>query len=114
MTETRAVSDQDKVDRFWDRYINLVRNQGVKPPFDRWYVIRAEQYFGSVERRLLDHRLSDLESWLKALGRNMSLKDWQIRLAVDAIRILLDEVAKHDWAAAFDWDGWLASAKGLD
>ena len=114
MTDGRAVSDQDKIDRFWDRYIKSVNHQGVNPPFDRWYVIRSEQYLRSVERRLLDHQLSDLQSWLKELGGKISLKDWQIRQAVDAIRILLCEIAKHDWAMAFDWEGWLASSRSLE
>jgi hypothetical protein len=30
--------------RFWERYIEIIQNQGVTKPFDRWYVIRAQAY----------------------------------------------------------------------
>jgi hypothetical protein len=44
------------VDRFWDRFINNLRKQGVKEKQLRWYVIRAEQYRKAFpDRRLVHH-----------------------------------------------------------
>jgi len=30
--------------RFWDKYLKLLHDQGVKPPSDRWHVVRAEGF----------------------------------------------------------------------
>ena len=38
---------EDKIRSFWDRYVKMVRDSGVKPPFDRWMVLRAEQYIAA-------------------------------------------------------------------
>jgi hypothetical protein len=59
----------DMVERFWDRFIALVRQNGVKEPFDRWYVIRAEDYIRFYEgKRLQQHSCRDVEDWLQVLG----------------------------------------------
>jgi len=76
-------------------------------------VIRAEQYIKYFNKKLRDHQLGDLEVYLDELGGNISLKDWQIRQSVDAIRILLCDIYSHDWACAFDWESWLGSLKRL-
>ena len=51
---TTLSSSADAVRRFWDRYLELLHKQGVKPPADRWYVIRAKGYIkANPERRLV-------------------------------------------------------------
>jgi hypothetical protein len=63
--------------------------------------------------RLKKHKASDLTDYLNALGRKSSLKAWQFRQAVEAIRILLVDMAGLDWARAFDWEFWRESARSL-
>ena len=60
-----ASSSQSRIDKFWNRYIYPVKNQGVISPFDRWYVIRAEQYLKFSEKKLRDHTLTELELFLE-------------------------------------------------
>ena len=51
-----------RIERFWDRFIDIVRKNGVRPPFDRWYVIRAEEYISAYAgKRLQDHDRRDVE-----------------------------------------------------
>ena len=51
-----------RIERFWDRFIDIVRKNGVSPPFDRWYVIRAEEYIRAYAgKRLQDHDRRDVE-----------------------------------------------------
>jgi len=100
-------------DRFWSRYLEHLKNQGVNPPFDRWYVIRCEEYIKHSTRRLREHTLADLEDYLAVLGRKSGLKVWQIRQAADAIQILLCDMMGHVWACDFDWEGWKSGLKAL-
>jgi hypothetical protein len=100
--------------RFWERYIEIIQNQGVTKSFDRWYVIRAQAYIDARPGwRLKAHQASDLTDYLNALGRKSGLKDWQFHQAVEAIRILLVDIAGLDWARSLDWDFWRESARSL-
>lgn len=42
--------------RFWDGYLKLLHKQGIKPPADRWHVLRAEGFI----RAFAGQRLADL------------------------------------------------------
>ena len=83
--------------RFWERHIEILQHQGITKPFDRWYVIRAQAYIDARPGlRLKEHKASDLTDYLNVLGRKSSMKDWQFRQAVDAIRILLVNIAAFE------------------
>ena len=105
----------DRIERFWDRFIDIVRNSGAKPSSVRWYVVRAEEYIGACAgKRLQDHDRRDVEEWLVALGRKNSLQSWQFQQATHAIQILFCEMIKADWAKDVDWDHWKEAAKDLE
>ena len=103
----------DKVRSFWDRYVQKLNELGVKPPFDRWMVIRAEHYIAAhPDRRLAEQLPADVDAYLAELGRKSDLKGWQFRQAVDAIRMLF-VLAGVDWLERVDWEHWRASARDL-
>ena len=103
---------EEKVRAFWARFAERVQRSGVRPPFDRWVVKRAEQYVESLgDSRLADPRSADVDAYLSELGRNPTVKGWQVRQAADAIR-MLHEMA-GDWLAEVDWAHWAASARDL-
>jgi len=105
---------KDKVQSFWHLYVEKLHESGVKPPFDRWTVRRAEQYIAAhPDRRLADQSPGDVESYLTELGRQEGLKDWQFRQAVDAIRMLF-VLAGVGWLDQVDWEQWRASARALE
>ena len=82
-------NDDGKVQRFWDKYLKRLHNQGIRPPFDRWCVRRAEAYIAAFpEKRLAEHSPRDVEGYLAEVGRSGGLEDWQFRQVVDAIRNL--------------------------
>ncbi len=103
-----------QIERFWDRFIALVRRRGIKEPFDRWYVIRAEEYIRAHDnKRLQNHGLQDVESWLSMLGRKNELNDWQFQQAVHAIQILFCDLLQTEWASAVDWEHWKEGSRQL-
>ncbi|MCP4408751.1 MAG: integron integrase, partial [Gammaproteobacteria bacterium] len=114
MQDRSTPARQAEIAKFWERYINILHHQGITEPSDRWYLLRAQAYIDAYpEARLKTHQASGLTKYLNALGRTSGLKDWQFRQAIDAIRILLVEVADLKWARAFDWDYWRESARSL-
>ena len=47
------VSREERQRRFWDSFIQLLHEQGVKPPADRWHVVRAEGFIRAFPGRKL-------------------------------------------------------------
>jgi len=106
-------SSTDAVRRFWDRYLELLHKQGVKPPADRWFVIRAEAYIkATASRRLAEHTPADVHRYLSELGGIGRISDWQFRQSVDAIQKLF-ELVGAPWLREVDWDFWRDSARTL-
>lgn len=104
---------EEKIRSFWDRYVGSLHQSGIKPPFDRWFVLRAEQYIQACrDRKLADQTPADVDAYLTEAGRRGGLKDWQFRQIVDAIQKLF-ELAGVSWLAQVDWDHWRASARAL-
>ena len=106
-------SQQSREARFWDGYLELLHKQGVKPPADRWHVVRAEGFIRAFPgRKLADLSADEVSDYLVKVGREGALEDWQYRQVVVAIRILFSTV-KPEWLEAFDWDYWMGSATRL-
>lgn len=98
--------EADSVSRFWDRYIDSVHKQGVKPPVDRWYVRRSEQYITAFpNKKLVAHTQDDVTGYFTNLGRNTALKEWQFVQVVDAIQNLFRMVGAG-WFDQLDWQYW--------
>jgi hypothetical protein len=113
MAETPSTTE-DMIRSFWDRYIQRLYESGIKPPFDRWMVVRAEQYIAThPDRRLADQGPADVNTYLAVLGRQTGLKAWQFRQAVDAIQKLFELVGVN-WLGEVDWAYWRDSAQGLE
>ena len=79
MSETRS-SQEEKVRAFWARFAEKVRESGAKPPFDRWLVVRAEEYVAAHSgRKLGEQSPANSDAYLPALGRKPGVKGRQVR-----------------------------------
>jgi hypothetical protein len=101
--------------KFWDGFLEAVRAQGIRAPYDRWYVLRGEQYLKPYPNTILSmHRPDEVNAYLTEIGRKGSLKDWQFRQVVDALEALFCKVVVVPWAGRFDWEYWKDSARSLE
>ena len=50
----------------WQRYTRVLHGKGITPPFDRWYVIRAEEFLKNHKGKRLSNSywLLVLSCWL--------------------------------------------------
>lgn len=102
-------------DRFWDRYIQLARQEEVPEKAVRWYVRRVEQYIQAhTNKPLRKHEASDVRDYLQQAGRSGGLQGWQFRQVVHALQLLFTGLVRPDWASAFDWRYWLESSRELE
>lgn len=98
----------------WRRFLELVHAKGARPPFDRWYVIRAEQFERSLQGKAAAAcAADDVTAFLQAAGRSSRLEAWQFRQIVEAIELLLSKALRLPWAEDFDWAFWRDSARSL-
>jgi hypothetical protein len=87
-SEISSPAQPEAIQRFWGKYLALLRRYWIDPRAERWYVRRAELYIESVQgRRLTEHRPADENGYLAELGRLGRLEFWQFRQAVDAIQM---------------------------
>jgi hypothetical protein len=78
MSETPS-SQEERVRAFWARFAEKVRESGAKPPFDRWLVIRAEEYVAAHPgRRLAEQCPADVDAYLAELGRKPEMKGFDL------------------------------------
>ncbi len=101
--------------KFWDGFLEVVRAQGVRAPYDRWYAIRAEQYLKAYpDTPLSRHRPEEVSGYLEGIGRKGNLKEWQFRQIVDALETMFCKVVVAPWAGRFDWGYWKDSSRSLE
>ncbi len=99
---------------FWDKYIEISKRYKVHDNALRWYVRHAEAYLKAYpEVRLSSHSAEYVQRYLKEKGRNPRLQRWQFCQVVQAIQILLCDMAELPWAKSYDWGEWLATADTL-
>jgi hypothetical protein len=67
----RTTSDcEAAIARFREHYIEIIQNQGVTKPFERWYVIWAQGYIDARPGlRRKGHRIANLTDYFNAPGR---------------------------------------------
>jgi hypothetical protein len=52
----------NQVQRFWDKYLKRVHQDGIEPAFDQSYVKRAEAFLRSSPRRLPERSAGGVET----------------------------------------------------
>ncbi len=106
-------SMNEQAEGFWDRFLERIRKQGIKEPFGRWQVIRAEQFIKASGKPLADLTVEDVHRYLEEAGRKGNLKEWQFRQVVDATQNLL-LTAEAACTEQVDWDYWRDFARSLE
>lgn len=98
-----------------DEYRIMLGNKGVSDRYAEWYMRRAQtfmRYAGYTDPRGLESKV--VERYLAEKSRQESLEEWQFRQVVDAIRILVVDVAELAWARDVDWAFWRGGRQAVD
>jgi integron integrase len=100
----------------WINDFSIILNQkGVKSDFSKWYVIRAKNFLRDVGYSNPYSVTKDCtEGYLSGIGRQSKLKKWQFRQIIDSVKILVNDVCKHQWASEIDWAFWLGTYRTVD
>ena len=99
----------------WQRYLNLLRDQGIHPNRWRYYCRAVERLIRVVDGRSLATLSSqDIQHFLHHLGMDTTLQDWQFRQSVDAVRLLLVDLLAVPTALSYDWEAVTQLASTID
>jgi len=88
----------------WQQYLDLLDRKGVPPAARRWYVARVEAFLhkmgGTPLRSLTSEAVTD---FFDKVARKDQLADWQFRQLVDAVQLLLVDLADTPAGRQVDW-----------
>lgn len=94
---------------FWQRYAAYLVDKGIAGKAGEFMVFRAQQFvYGLGEVRLRSVSEGIVREWLDELGRNQHLELWQLKQAIEAVRLLMEGMVP-DVQNSIDWKGLLAS-----
>ena len=98
----------------WDQYVELLDRKKVPEKARRWYVARVETFLNQVKPELLQNlSAGEVTGFFQEISRSGNLADWQFRQTVDAIQILLVDLADSPVGGKVDWDYWREAATEL-
>jgi integron integrase len=107
--------DKAAESRFWDRYVQVLKNAHVPEKSWRWYVVRVERYLAAhPDQPLRTHSASIVREYLEQAGRDPEMQGWLYRQVVHALQLLFDSLLQASWVPDFDWEYWIVSARELE
>ncbi|WP_242477226.1 phage integrase N-terminal SAM-like domain-containing protein [Halochromatium glycolicum] len=93
----------------------MLERERVPASARRWYVQRAEDFVAAVRpKRLSEVSTEDITAFFPRYAREKRLNDWQFRQTVDALQLLLIDLAQAAAARAVDWEHLRESGRELE
>ena len=91
-----------KEQAFWGRYAEKLFKNRIEGHNAEWHMRRAQAFiYGLKGLKLNDVSSAYLDSYLAELGRNPKLEAWQVRQAINSLRVLFVEMTKLEWPSAY-------------
>jgi hypothetical protein len=98
----------------WDRYLDLLIRREVPAKFRQWYIRRVEDFLKDLKPTALSALTADqVTDYLRRMSARSDLADWQMRQIVDALRLLLVDLAQVPSGKGVDWDYWWEGQRTL-
>jgi integron integrase len=111
---TRSNRRQDGAPSRWDQYVTLLERERVPEKARPHYVRFVEAFLRDVRPKSLSELSGkDVTEYFEQLSRKGDLADWQFRQVVDAIQLLLVDLAQVSVGKQVDWDYWKEAVKTL-
>ena len=91
----------------WKQYLQLLAQRKVPVKARRYFVRHVEDLIRETDQTPLRSLRRDvLEAFIRRRADNPRLEDWQVGQCVEAIRLLLKDLAGAPISADIDWDYW--------
>ena len=91
----------------WGQYRKLLGAKGIPQEAQRWYVTHVERFLGAVQPNSLKGLSADeITDYLRQGSSQGKWQGWQFQQLVDALQLLLVDLAEVEAARVVDWDDW--------
>ncbi len=108
MSESNEVLSEPKLERRTRRRFTAAEKQ-------RWYVAHVERFLDALKPSSLKRLSSDqITGYLRETSSQGRWQDWQFRQLVDALQLLLVDLAQVKAAQVVDWDFWREAGGGTE
>ena len=98
----------------WDQYHELLLKKKVPQEAMRWYVARVEAFLKEVQPESVRQvTAQEVNDFFDRKSRDTALEDWQFAQLVDAIQILLVDLAYAPATSGVDWAYWKEGARAI-
>ena len=98
----------------WDRYLTVLERHRVPQNQRQWYMQRAEAFVDAARpKRVGEVSAEEITAFFHRYAREHQLSDWQFRQMVDAVQLLLIDLANSPGATEIDWDYWKEAGREL-
>ena len=98
----------------WDQYVDLLARKHVPEKARRWYVARVEAFLKELRPESLAMLTGEqITGYFEQASRSGQFAEWQFRQLVDAIQLLVVDLARVPVGHEVDWDYWKEAAKPL-
>jgi integron integrase len=99
----------------WERFLELLVRERVPAYARRWYVQRAEDFVAAVgPKRLSEVTAGEITAFFPRYARENQLTGWQFRQTVDALQLLLVDLAQAGAPREVDWEHLRESGRALE
>ena len=89
----------------WDRTLSVLERNRVPLKQRRWYVLRAEAFVDAMRpMRMGEVSVEHITAFFPRYAREQRLNEWQYRQTVEAVQLLLVDLAQCRAATEVDWD----------
>jgi hypothetical protein len=110
-TRTRR---EDGAPSNWDRCLDLLIRRQVPAKFRQWYIRRVEDFMKDLKPTALSALTAEqVTDYLRRQLARSDLADWQMQQTVDALRLLLIDLAQVPAGKGVDWDYWWEGQRTL-
>ena len=88
----------------WHRFSHSLRAKKINPKAIPYYLNHAKHFLMKARNTRADQLTAErVVIYLLAVSKSKSLEDWQTNQAVDAVRIFIRDVLKHEYVTQIDW-----------
>jgi integron integrase len=112
--DDRIKRRQDGSPSRWDRYVSVLERERIPEKARPHYVRFVEAFLKNVRPKPLSALTGkEVTDYFKRILSTDKLADWQFRQVVDALQLLLVDLAQVSAGKQVDWDYWKEAAKTL-
>ncbi len=109
-----AARREDGAPTGWDRYLEVLEKHRVPPRARQWYVLRAKEFLAGMRPDSLSALTGgDVDTFFRETLEAGQLCDWQFRQLVDAVQLLVVDLAQVKAGQAVDWEVWKVAGQTL-